>query len=305
MSRLKAAEVTMSMSEPVAVTPQTLRSWPLPEAGSDKHSRGTVLVFGGSRRTPGAVLLAGEAALRAGGGKLQIATVAGIADPLAVAVPEAGVVGLAETADGHVAATAAKDLLVAAQGTSAVLLGPGLMDVDLAQKLLAEVVPQLEGPVVVDALASAYVTEHPDGLQHLQGQCVLTLNPSELAHTLETDEGEVERDAMAAASSLAGRTGAVVLCGGKDKCVATPDGRGWVVRAGGPGLGVSGSGDVQSGIVTGLIARGAEPAQAAVWGAFLHGMAGERLASRVGPVGFLARELLPEVPRELAELTSA
>jgi NAD(P)H-hydrate repair Nnr-like enzyme with NAD(P)H-hydrate dehydratase domain len=75
------------------------------------------------------------------------------------------------------------------------------------------------------------------------------------------------------------------------------------VQVGGPGLGVSGSGDVQSGIVAGLLARGAEPAQAAVWAAFLHGRAGEALAVSVGPVGFLARELPAQLPRLLAQLT--
>jgi NAD(P)H-hydrate repair Nnr-like enzyme with NAD(P)H-hydrate dehydratase domain len=75
-----------------------------------------------------------------------------------------------------------------------------------------------------------------------------------------------------------------------------------VVTTGGPGLGVSGSGDVQAGIVTGLLARGAEPAQAAVWGAWLHGRAGEVLADRIGPVGFLARELPATVPGLLAEV---
>jgi ADP-dependent NAD(P)H-hydrate dehydratase len=65
---------------------------------------------------------------------------------------------------------------------------------------------------------------------------------------------------------------------------------------------VSGSGDVMAGIVTGLAARGATPAQAAVWGTFLHGRSGDRLAAAVGRMGFLAREVLAEVPRVLAEI---
>jgi NAD(P)H-hydrate repair Nnr-like enzyme with NAD(P)H-hydrate dehydratase domain len=94
----------------------------------------------------------------------------------------------------------------------------------------------------------------------------------------------------------------VVLLGGQEKHVVSPDGDAWVVTGGGPGLGVSGSGDVQAGLVAGLLACGAEPAQAAVWGAFLHAQAGERLIERVGQVGFLASELLPEIP-SLLDLT--
>jgi ADP-dependent NAD(P)H-hydrate dehydratase len=103
------------------------------------------------------------------------------------------------------------------------------------------------------------------------------------------------------AASLARRTRTVVSCGGPVKVVA--DGTElWRVEAGNPGLGTAGSGDVHSGIVAGLLARGAEPAQAAVWAAFLHATAGDRLAERVGPVGYLARELPGELPGLLGEL---
>jgi NAD(P)H-hydrate repair Nnr-like enzyme with NAD(P)H-hydrate dehydratase domain len=94
----------------------------------------------------------------------------------------------------------------------------------------------------------------------------------------------------------------VVLYGGTVKHVVAPDGRSWTVEGGGPGLGVSGSGDTLAGIVGGLMARGAEPAQAAVWGAYLHARAGERLAAEVGAVGYLAREIPEQVPRILVEL---
>jgi NAD(P)H-hydrate repair Nnr-like enzyme with NAD(P)H-hydrate dehydratase domain len=168
------------------------------------------------------------------------------------------------------------------------------------------VVPRLdrssETALVVDALASAYLTENRDGLHHLRGRCVVTVNPTELARVLDRDEEEVSADPAAAALDGARRLGAVVLCGGSDKGVASPEGEVWTVQVGGPGLGISGSGDVQSGIVAGLLARGAEPAQAAVWGAYLHGRAGELLGVSVGSVGFLARELAGVLPGLIVEL---
>src|SRR4051795_465821 len=82
--------------EPTIITPQRLRDWPLPNPQGDKKSRGTVLVVGGSPFTPGAVLLAGVAALRAGAGRLQLAVAESTASALSIAVPEAKVVGLAE-----------------------------------------------------------------------------------------------------------------------------------------------------------------------------------------------------------------
>ncbi len=291
------------MSEPHRVTAALLRSWPLPDPGSDKNARGLVVVVGGNRSTPGAVVLSGESALRVGGGKLQVVTAASVAVPVAMALPEAGVQGVAEAGGGDPDRGSAEEIVRTAQGCACVLLGPGLLDPEAASELLAAVVPDLDGPVVVDALGSAYVTHHPGGLHHLDGRCVLTVNPTELSRTLGEDEDTVAEDLVGAARRLAEQARAVVLCGGPVKAIASPDGRAWLVTEGGPGLGVAGSGDVQAGYVAGLLARGAEPAQAAVWGAYLHAVSGDRLAGRVGPVGFLARELPALAPGLLAELT--
>ncbi|MGN6575931.1 MAG: NAD(P)H-hydrate dehydratase [Nocardioides sp.] len=290
------------MTEPRRVTTELLREWPLPEPGSDKEARGVVLVVGGNRGTPGAVILSGEASLRVGGGKLQVATAEHNAAQVARALPEALVAGLGEDGNGDIASSAADEVVSLGRAAAVSLLGPGLLDPDTAAQLLAEVVPQLEGPVVVDALGSAYVTHHPDGLHHLDGRAVMTVNPTELARTLGVEDEQVDDDPVAATVRLAERARALVLCGGTRKIIATPDGRTWQVLEGGPGLGVAGSGDVQAGYVSGLVARGADPAQAAVWGAYLHASSGDRLAERIGPVGFLARELAGEAPRLLAEL---
>ena len=288
---------------PVEVTAALLRGWPLPAPGSDKESRGRILVVGGSTQTAGAVLLAGEAGLRVGGGKLQLATARGVAASLAVAVPESRVLPLGDGEDGLLRAPAAAAVVGAAGDVAVVLLGPGMVEPQAVLELLEDVVPHLDTTVVIDAIASAYLTSNSDGLRHLAGRSVLTVNPDELAKVLRRDAGAVSAEPAPHTLEAADRTGAVVLCGGTQKFIATPEGDQWVVRAGGPGLGVSGSGDVQAGIVTGLLARGAEPAQAAVWGAYLHGQAGERLAVSVGPLGFLARELPGALPGVLAELT--
>jgi hydroxyethylthiazole kinase-like uncharacterized protein yjeF len=284
------------------LTSGRLREWPLPDAAGDKESRGQLLVVGGTRTTPGAVLLAGEAGLRAGAGKLVLATTATTAAPLGVAVPESRALGLPEDDDGNLAPAGAGVILDRASSAAALLVGPGFADPDAAVSLLREILPRVEVPVVVDAAASAYLLAEPRGLAHLGGRAVLTVNPSELAHTAGVEPTRVEDDPGVVADELARRCGVVVLCGGEGKYVAAPDGRSWRVDGGGPGLGVSGSGDVQAGIVAGLLARGAEAAQAAAWGGFVHARVGERLAAAVAPVGFLARELPGQVPAALSEL---
>ena len=286
----------------ITVTTDLLGNWQLPEPGSSKDARGAALVVGGSSSTPGAVILAGESVLRAGGGKLQVATARSTAGQVSLALPEALVRGFPETDTGDLDETACDDVCEMARQTKVSLLGPGLLSPQHAADLLSGVVPRLDGNVVIDALGTAYMTRHPDGLHHLDGRAVLTLNHNELAHTLGEELETVEDDPKAAAAALAEQARAVVLCGGTEKWVLSPGGDCYRVTQGGPGLGTSGSGDVQAGLVTGLVARGAEPLQAAVWGAYLHGAAGDRLAQERGRLGFLARELPGVVPSLLTWL---
>jgi len=288
--------------EPTVVTPAVLRGWKLPEPGAGKEARGHLLVIGGTASTPGAVALAGEAALRAGAGKLQIATPGPGAAALAVSVPEALVAVLPENARGSIDIAAADQLASYASGPDALLIGSGFVDPEDSDGLISAFAADLDTPLVLDALGSAFLTNHPEGLRHLGGRAVLTVNHKELAITAGCEQGEVDEDPLGPASRVAERSQVVVLAGGTSKHVVAPDGRCWVIEGGGPGLGVSGSGDAQAGIVSGLLARGAEPAQAAVWGGYLHARSGERLAASVGVVGYLARELPGQVPAVLGEL---
>jgi hydroxyethylthiazole kinase-like uncharacterized protein yjeF len=289
-------------ADAVEVTPSVLKSMPLPEPGSDKGARGHVLVVAGTSSTPGAAALAAEAALRAGAGKLTVMTCAATAPALAVALPEAKVDALSTTSSGHPDPGAADDVLAAAADADAVLVGCGFFDAGATLSFLRQVLPRIESPLVLDATASVYVREEASGLHHLEGRSILTVNPTELALTDGDDDGGPPSDPEVAAGRVAQRSRAVVLCGGPTKHLVSPDHRRWVFSGGGPSLAVSGSGDVQAGIATGLLARCADPARAAVWGAYLHGRAGERLAAEIGPVGSLAREQARQVPLILREI---
>ena len=291
------------MTAATQVTAELLADWPLPRPGEDKNSRGRVLIVGGSRLAPGGVMLAAEAALRAGAGKAQVVTVDSIADQLAVRMPECLVRGAPETKDGNLAPEAVRAIVDQARSVDVVLLGPGLLDPSTADDLVLSVLPDLEGAVVLDAMALGCLASSPDALHHLTA--VLTPNTDELGVALGVrEEDDYEPDLDVDTVTLARRTGAVVTCGSSRTVTADPDARLWHDDAGGSGLGVSGSGDVLSGLVLGFLARGAEPAQAATWAAHVHAVAGERLARDVGEVGFLARELLPVVPKVLAELAN-
>ena len=286
------------------VTPSVLRGWPLPSPGGNKNEKGRLLIIGGSRQTPGAVLLAAEAALRIGAGKVQVATTSATAPLLAVAVPECFVVGVDED-DGELAVSSADRLLELAKQADAVLAGPGMGDPAAACALLEAVVPHLATAVVLDALGTAFVTAHPEGLQHLAARALLTPNTAELAEVLDEDPQGVEDDLLRATRRAVTRTGATVLSGGESSFVCEPSGTAWRLDVGAPGAAVAGSGDVKAGAVAGLLARGLSPARAAAWGAYVHGRAGERLTVEVGRTGFLAREVARSLPAALAEVELA
>ena len=120
--------------------------------------------------------------------------------------------------------------------------------------------------------------------------------PGELASPLDIDEGQVSEAPIRCGLRAAELYRSIVLVKGVTSHVVTPAGEAWTFTGGAPGLGVSGSGDTLAGIVGGLLARGAAPLTALLWGVLLHGEAGEVLSRKVGPVGFLAREIADELP---------
>ena len=283
-----------------------LRTIPLPPPGEDKDRRGRVLVAGGNRAVPGSALLAAEAALRAGAGKLQVATGCSTAPGLALCLPEALVMGLSETESGDLGPEATEALVKAAKRTDALLLGPGMMDTEAAMALVTGVLALLDpvdGPaLVLDAGALCGHAALRDALLPHAGRAVLTPHAGEMATVLDIERAEVEDDPLAVGRRAAALLQQVVVMKGACTHVINSDGEAWTYAGGGAGLATSGSGDVLAGIVTGLLARGVPPIQAASWAVWLHGEAGRRLAQRIGPIGFLARELAAEVPALMAGL---
>lgn len=306
-----------SDSLPVPVTPSLLRDWRLPEPGADKYSRGSVLVVGGARSTPGAALLAGVSALRAGAGKLTLAVAGSVAVQLGVAVPECGAIAMPETSAGSVKAEL-DGIASYLDRADAVLVGPGLDDPDLAGELLEAMLAreasrdgdgtsdasdgsQGDPAVVLDAYALAALVHLEDQLDPWRGRLILTPNPTEAAILLGRDVADLDKDV----AEISARFGAVVSCQGRISQPPGPDPDEpdlWKITTGYGGLGTSGSGDVLAGAIAGLRARGTTGAQAACWGTHLHAAAGDRLASRMGPLGFLARELADELPALMLEL---
>jgi ADP-dependent NAD(P)H-hydrate dehydratase len=270
-----------------------LRAHPLPPViDGDKASKGRILVIAGSREVPGAAILTATAAMRAGAGKLRIATVESIAVLVGIAMPEAMVIGLPEDEEGGFARAAVRSLAEQARQVDAVIAGPGLAEGDACERI-AEMLIGSDARIALDAalLHSLQPLESDRAMMP-----VLLPHSGELASLLDCREEKVERDPVGCGRRAAEIYRSLVLVKGVISHVVTPGGDVWTYDGGAPGLGVSGSGDVLAGIVGGLLARGAAPLSALLWAVWLHGEAGAALAKKVGPIGFLAREIADEIP---------
>jgi ADP-dependent NAD(P)H-hydrate dehydratase len=292
---------------PIALDAQTLRDWPLPIPADDddKEARGRVLVIAGCREMPGGAILACNAALRAGVGKLTLVTAESVAVGIALAVPEARVVAMPDDVAQWLDSPLLDEIRRIACRADGVLIGPGMSDDDataaFTDALLAHCA---HARVVLDAGAMGVVTRRP---MPLPQPVLLTPHAGEMAHLTGAPKAALRQapaQAAQAASDAAKRWGAVVALKGACTLIATPQGQLWRHEGGNVGLAVSGSGDTLSGLMAGLLARGASLEQAAAWSVVLHASAGEQLARRWGLLGYLAREIPGEVPRLMAQFSS-
>jgi ADP-dependent NAD(P)H-hydrate dehydratase len=275
-----------------------LRRFPLPahDDASTKDDRGILLIVGGSREVPGAALLAGKSGMRAGAGKLQIATAQSVAVAVAVAMPEARVVAYAEDEAGCIVPADAEDIVQLVARADATVLGSGMEHGASLDRFLDAVLAADCTPLILDAAVLGSLSARAASIRLLNGNAVVLPHVGEMARMLGCDEAEVEADPLAAARRGAETFATMTVMKGRSSFIVAPDGRAFRYEGGGVGLATSGSGDTLAGIVGGLAARGADPLTATLWGVFLHGEAGRRLAGQIGRIGFLAREIAEDIP---------
>ncbi|RVT92773.1 NAD(P)H-hydrate dehydratase [Sphingomonas crocodyli] len=277
-----------------------LEAHPLPrvESSDDKNDRGRVLLVGGGAFVPGALRLTAEAVLRVGAGKLQMATVASAAMALGVLVPEAAMIALPADAGGEIAADAADHIADLVVRCDTLILGPGMIEgegtVELVTRALAT--PRDDCSILLDAAAISCAGNLASAIAAHEGRIVLTPHHGEMAALTGHKRDHVAEDPATIAQEVADRFGAVVVLKAARTIIAAPGASPLVHASNCPGLGTGGSGDVLAGVIGGLLARGLGPRAAAAWGVWLHGAAGRIAADKIGPIGFLARDLPPELP---------
>jgi ADP-dependent NAD(P)H-hydrate dehydratase / NAD(P)H-hydrate epimerase len=255
------------------------------DPGGHKGTYGHVLVVAGSRGKTGAARMSGLAALRAGAG---LVTVASRAQNLPLA-PELMSGSLEESG-----------LAALAEGKTVIAMGPGLGRDSKTESLVAEAVKNFRGPVVLDA----------DALEDREyggtGPRILTPHPGEMGRLTGKTTADIQKDRIGAARAYATARGCTLVLKGQRSLLAFSDGRVWINPTGTPAMGTGGSGDVLTGLIAGFLSQfPKQPNEALAAAVYLHGLAGELGARKLGEKSLIATDILRYLPGAIEEATEA
>jgi ADP-dependent NAD(P)H-hydrate dehydratase / NAD(P)H-hydrate epimerase len=281
--RLRVAPIGIPGGAPAPIAgglvgDEVLSLAPRREPGSTKFTSGEVVVIGGSRGLTGAVCMASEAAIRAGAGYATVAVPADLEPIFEVKLTEVMSRGF-EAAEGRLGRADADGILAATERARAVVLGPGLGRDEDSLALARDLATRIERALVIDADGLNAHAGRLDSLAARKAPAILTPHAGELGRLLERDSTEVGAHRLESAREAAKRSGAVVVLKGDDTIVAGAD-RLAVSRGGAPALATAGTGDVLSGVLAALLARGVEPFAAACAAVHAHQRAGRIAAER-------------------------
>lgn len=264
-----------------------------------KGSVGDVLLIAGSRGKTGAAALTSEAVLRAGAGLVTVAT-ARSAQALLVgqARPEAMTEALDETESGAISHVAAERALQLAEHRTVLALGPGLSSSEESTRhFVRHVVMQRTAPMVIDAdglNALAPWAENVRGSEELP--LIITPHPGEMARLIGKKTSDVTADRISIAREFATTHHVITVLKGSRTLIAAPDGEVYVNPTGNAGMATAGSGDVLTGLIAGLLAqRPQEPLEAVIAAVYLHGLAGDIAAKKLGMRSLIASSITDHI----------
>lgn len=271
-------------------------------ADAHKGHTGHVLVIAGSTGKTGAAAMTAISAMRTGAGLVTLGVPASLNPILEGQVLEVMTHPLPETAAGILDSTAMDMILEMLTGKKCLALGPGLGQAPETRELVGHLIKDCHVPVVIDA----------DGLNNLVGQeqilkdcrapVILTPHPGEMARLIDDTVAFVQQNRVTCARALAQKLDVHVILKGAKTVIAHPDGRVFINSTGNAGMASGGMGDVLTGIIAGLLSQGLTPEQACHAGVYLHGAAADEMSLALGPVGYLAGDIMEAIPDVLGGL---
>ena len=278
------------------------QAFPARDAQSHKGTTGHLLVIGGSPGKTGAAIMASRAAMRIGAGLVTL----GIPKSLNVAVEsqliEVMTEPLPENTDQTLGLSAREKILRRLERKKGLAIGPGLGTAKSTRNLVREVIQTCRVPVIIDADGLNALVGNLSFLKKLKVPVVMTPHPGEMARLVGKTSSEVQEDRVGEARSFAGTYGVHLVLKGAKTVIAHPDGTVFINPSGNPGMASGGMGDVLTGIISGLVVQGLPVGEAVNAGVYLHGCAADALACSMGPVGFVASDVIDILPGQIRGL---
>ncbi len=271
---------------------------PLQRLDGHKGTYGRALILAGSPGMTGAAALAGEAALRGGAGLVYVGTAEELRPVLEAKLKEVIVRGFPGDGRGNLTEKGSGKIMQSAAACQALALGPGLQPTPETLYLFKNLCKEVSVPLVVDAGALGALALEPQFLKQIAGKAplILTPHPGEMSRLVGDSVSGVQRKRWTLAVDKAQEWQAVVVLKGAHTVIALPDGELYLNPTGNPLLSTAGTGDLLTGLITALAAQGLEAAQAAICGAYLHGLAADLLQAHSGSRGFIAGDVLNFIP---------
>jgi ADP-dependent NAD(P)H-hydrate dehydratase / NAD(P)H-hydrate epimerase len=280
------------------ISARVLELAPPRAAGSTKFTSGQVVIVGGSRGLTGAVCLSALGAIRTGAGYATVAVPADLEAIFEAKLTEVMSLGCASR-DGRLRPAASEQILGATERAASVVLGSGMGREQGTQRLAQELTQRIEAPLVLDADGLNAHAGRIEKLAERRGPLVLTPHAGEMGRLLGRESDEIEARRVESAREVARRSGGIVLLKGDDSIVT--DGRRLAVNEiSSPQLATAGTGDVLSGMIAALIARGLEPFAATCAAVVAHSRAGHAAGERVGHDSVIASDVIDSIPAGLA-----
>ncbi|HOG17280.1 MAG TPA: NAD(P)H-hydrate dehydratase [Syntrophales bacterium] len=270
----------------------------LPDRDPNAHkgSMGEALFVAGAPGYYGAPAFAALSFLKAGGGYARLAAPAAVVPVIAARGAEIVFVPQKETSSGSVAAANLPDLLELAAKMDVVVVGPGLSLDPETQALVRELIQKIDRPLVLDGDGLSAAAEKPRILKGRKAPTILTPHPGEMARLIKGTAKEIERNRIEAVRRATAEFGAVVILKGAHSLIGDSDGRVYANLSGNAGMATAGSGDVLAGTIAAMAGLGLPPLAAARKGVFLHGLAGDLAAEKIGEDGITAQDILDTLP---------
>jgi ADP-dependent NAD(P)H-hydrate dehydratase / NAD(P)H-hydrate epimerase len=278
----------------------------LPKRPADGHKGtfGHALLIAGSRGFSGAAKLCADGALRSGAGLVTVATPVSQQPIVAAGLLEAMSIVLPETDEQTLSEAAVGPALEAALARDAVGLGPGFTQHEATGKFLHAFVSGCTKPLLIDADGLNLLAKNIDTLKAREAETIVTPHPGEMARLIDGSTGDVQNDRAGVAEKFARDFGCVVVLKGAGTVIANPSGDVLINTTGNAGMGTGGTGDVLTGLITGLLAQGCAPFDAAALGVYVHGLAGDLAADAMTQRGMIAGDVIDCIPDAWAVLES-